>query len=330
MKIMQSALAMASSREYAVSHQIRESLVVRRQPESPKTPPAKEISPISDLDPLETFKAKLLALLIEKLTGKPFDFLTLDPTQLPDEEDLTSFLARLGDLKAASPKKENKESQENWGFRYEYHESYREQETTAFAAAGIVKTSDGREIDFSVGLKMSREFIQENDIQVGNLKDPLVVNFSGTAAELTRTKFRFDLDADGEKDQISFLKPGSGFLALDKNGNGEIDDGKELFGPQSGNGFSELASLDEDENGWIDENDSIFSKLRIWTKNEQGEDKLLGLGEAGVGAVFLGHISTPFSLKDARGDWMGQVRDSGVFLREDGTPGTVQQIDLSL
>jgi hypothetical protein len=99
-------------------------------------------------------------------------------------------------------------------------------EQASFAAQGVVKTTDGKEIAFSYELEMERQFHSETheSVRAGDalLKDPLVINFGGTAAQLTDRKFAFDLDADGTKDQIAWVQPGSGFLALDKNGNGAI------------------------------------------------------------------------------------------------------------
>ena len=72
---------------------------------------------------------------------------------------------------------------------------------------------------------MSREFYSEQNMQVragDALKDPLVINFSGTAAQLGQRDFYFDIDADGSKDQIAFVGEGSGLLALDKNEDGSI------------------------------------------------------------------------------------------------------------
>lgn len=222
---------------------------------------------------------------------------------------------------------------EGFGLVYDYYESHYEYETTSFASEGKILTEDGREIDFSVELNMSREFYSEQslNIRMGDvLKDPLVVNFGGTAAELTQNKFAFDIDMDGTLDQISFIKGHSGYLALDKNEDGVINDGSELFGPATGKGFDELALYDLDGNGWIDENDAIYDKLRIWMKNEDGSDRLMALGEKGIGAIYLGHVDTPFALKDSENNLLGKVASSGVFLYEDGRPGTIQQVDLAV
>ena len=85
------------------------------------------------------------------------------------------------------------------------------------------------------------------------------------------------------------------FLLLDRNEDGKINDGSELFGTKSGDGFRDLSEYDEDRNGWIDENDSVFSKLKVWTKDSEGNDKLLNLKQADVGAIYLGNIDTEFS-----------------------------------
>lgn len=207
-----------------------------------------------------------------------------------------------------------------------------EKECTTFASTGVAKTEDGREISFHVDLSMSREFMQKSESfteQTGYFfTDPLVVNLSGNPASLSDQKFFFDLDADGKEEQISSLNSGSGFLALDKNGDGTINDGNELFGTKSGDGFADLAAYDKDQNGWIDENDSVWNDLKIWTKNEKGEDQLLSLKEAGVGAFFTGKADTQFSLNNENNETNGMIRSTGVFLMENGAAGTLQHVDL--
>lgn len=215
---------------------------------------------------------------------------------------------------------------------YSNQVSVMESESTSFQAAGTVKTADGREIQFNVDVGMSRQFAAyyEENYGIANLQtcDPLVINLDGGIAELTDQKFFFDIDGDGEKDEVSKLASGSGYLAFDKNGDGAINDGNELFGPQSGNGFQDLAQYDSDGNGWIDENDPIWSKLKIWCQNEDGTDSLYSLSDKGVGAICLQNAATDFTLNGSQGQPNGYIRNTGIFLYENGSAGTVQHVDL--
>lgn len=210
---------------------------------------------------------------------------------------------------------------------------YHEEEQLSWNANGVVTTADGKTVSFALDLALSRS-ISWDATQVRTigprLKDPLVINFAGTAAQLSNQRRDFDLDNDGQTENMAMLASGSGFLALDMDENGSIDNGSELFGAQSGDGFADLAQLDDDGNGWIDEGDAAFARLKLWTQNESGEDQLLSLSEVGIGALFLGSERTEFSLKDEQHKLQGQLRSTGVFLRENGTAGTMQQIDLAV
>lgn len=212
-----------------------------------------------------------------------------------------------------------------------YHD---EAEQTQFSTVGTVKTADGREINFNLGLSMSRrfqEYVQTTSAgEFVQLTDPLVINLDTNMTTLSDQKFEFDLDCDGVKDRISQLGGGNGFLALDKNGDGIINDGSELFGTKSGDGFADLAQYDEDGNGWIDENDAIFEKLLIWAKDENGKDELYTLKEAGVGAMCLQRAETDFALNSLKNNQTnGRIRSTGIFLYENGNVGTMQQLDLA-
>ena len=161
------------------------------------------------------------------------------------------------------------------------------------------------------------------------LTDPLVINLDNCAADISDQKFLFDIDADGDMDNISMLGKGSGFLALDQNEDGIINDGSELFGTKSGDGFADLMQYDQDGNGWIDEADEIFDKLRIWQMNEDGTSTLVALGKAGVGAICLGTADTEFSLNSYDNTNNAVIRKTGMFLYENGMVGTMQQVDMA-
>ena len=209
-----------------------------------------------------------------------------------------------------------------------------EKETTCFETTGTAVTADGRKLSFNISLEMSRSFTKmaEENCSFGQprLCDPLVINLKTNAASVSDQKFFFDIDADGIKDEISMLNSNSGYLALDNNEDGIINDGSELFGTSSGNGFKDLLSYDEDGNCWIDEADSIFQKLKIWVMNEDGTSELLNLKEAGLGAIYLGYEDTEFSLKNTENQTNAVIQKTGIFLYENGMSGTVQQLDLAV
>ena len=209
-----------------------------------------------------------------------------------------------------------------------------EYEDTTFASTGKINTADGRTIDFNIEFSMSRAFTEKfNSLSVTEMFvcDPLILNLNDNTVSVTDQKFRFDLDADGKEEEISFAGRGSGFLALDKNNDGKINDGSELFGTKSGDGFGDLASYDEDGNGWIDENDSVYHKLKVWMKDDEGNDRLISIQKADVGAIYLGSADTQFNLNNDENLTNGVLRKTGVFLHEsDGRVGTVSHVDLTL
>lgn len=350
MIVKDSNIWMASSHEAQTTHERRERLltwvgerpvepVEERSPAAPDAEldlsalaaslaPVRRTEVIEEWDDdaygvIETLEMRLVEMLVRMLTGKNVDIET--PAEVAEayvEDALTVETVEGG----GSP------GMQGWGIEYDFYESRVERESMGFAAEGLVKTADGREIDIEVNLRMSREFAEVNQIsyRAGDavMKDPLVINFNGRGAQLTKTKFAFDLDMDGREEQVSFVRPGSGFLALDKNEDGKINDGGELFGPQTDDGFGELAAYDDDGNGWIDEADAVWSKLRIWTKGSDGEDRLFALGKAGIGAIYLGHEETEFSLKDRQNEQHGRIRATSFFLYEQGGAGIVQELDL--
>ncbi|MBO1317720.1 hypothetical protein [Acanthopleuribacter pedis] len=273
-------------------------------------------------------KADLVKQLLEKIFKKKVD--------LPDVED---FLKEPGGAPGqgapAAPgqgRGQGAQGQPGFGLEYDFYQRYSESERTDFAASGVIETADGRSINFDVALSMQRSYETETSISIragAQLTDPLVLNFNGNAAELSSGSFEFDLDSDGQAEEMRFLSGGSGFLAIDRNGDGAINDGSELFGTKSGNGFADLAAYDEDGNQFIDENDSVYSKLRIYNKDAEGNDQISTLAEKDVGAIYLGYEETPFTIKDENNETLAQVRSSGVFLKESGGVGTVQQVDLA-
>lgn len=270
----------------------------------------------------------LVRQLLEWLTGRKIRLLERLPESPPAELDPPAVDAHAAPRPSPAPA---------WGFEFTLRNVYEETEHSSFSVTGIVRTEDGREISLSLHVAMSRAYRQETHLTLragaAERKDPLVVNFAGTAVELAAAlgqRFRFDLDGDGTDESLPLLGAGSGFLALDHDDNGRIDSGRELFGPQSGRGFTELARLDEDGNGWIDARDAAFARLKVWQPAAEGPGTLRSLADLGIGALALAHLATPFALRGPGNTDLGQVKASGFYLRLDGEAGSLQEIDLTV
>ena len=336
MKIADYSLAMQSSHSWSEQRSATENLRVW----SPQSAPLPSLAETVTISPAARQKADaasaadktsdnvsndpnmhVLIMLIERLTGQKvrvFDASQLTATHSSSAQASVSVQAQ-----NSGP-----------GMEYSRVSSYSVSEQTTLQASGVIRTQDGQEISFNLNLSMQFQYSETSStsLSTGNVPrktDPLVINFNGNAAQLSSQRFAFDLNADGTQEQISAPVSGSGFLALDLNDNGKIDNGKELFGPASGNGFGELAQYDADHNGWIDENDAAFQLLKVWSKDAAGNDKLDSLASSGVGAISLQSVATPFDLKTARNQLLGTVRSSGAVINENGSAGSVQQIDLA-
>lgn len=213
--------------------------------------------------------------------------------------------------------------------------TFSQKENTRFCSQGVVQTEEGKNIDFSIDLHMRREYVNETlntAREEGAIQwiDPLVLTFEGQMPELSDCRFSFDLDTDGQKEEIALLKAGVGFLSFDQNRDGLINDGGELFGPSTGRGFDELKSYDLDHNQWIDENDAIYKELSIWTPDENGGGAIMSLKEKSVGAIYLGHAETLFTLKEPKHQLNAcNIKESGIFLTEEGQSGVIQELDFN-
>lgn len=348
MIITQSAIAMESQYRYREERVVTERLEVQSGNPPPEplpdesapdpnrhavtvdiSAPPKRLDLSSPLDAQGRLQMMILQHLYEAMTGRRMTLMA--PQDLPRGPEAATVEVSSLDI-AAVASQPAAESEGDAGMIYQRNSYYAEREAFSVATQGIVHTADGREIAISAALHMSREYVEQSSLTItaGNvvMTDPLVINFDGLGAQLDTTRFAFDLDSDGDAEQIASLRPGSGYLALDKNGDGAITNGSELFGPQTGQGFAELARHDEDGNGFIDEGDSIYHQLRIWQRHEDGSSSLMALGDVNLGAIYLGHVSTPLQLTGPGNETLGEITHSGLYIREDGSTGVAQQINL--
>jgi hypothetical protein len=147
----------------------------------------------------------------------------------------------------------------------------------------------------------------------------------------------FDHDGNGFAEQTAWVSADNGILVWDRNGDGEINNGKELFGGytflKDGNlaktSYQALAELDANGDGQIDEKDSAYSQLRVWQNG--GERGYLGssvseggirtLSELGITAIQTSY--TPSKFIDSNGN---QHRQVGTYKRTDGSIGVTADI----
>jgi hypothetical protein len=144
---------------------------------------------------------------------------------------------------------------------------------------GILQYNQAK-IDYEKGVKegISAEFamaaVMVFKVIPCNVSDPIVLDLDGDGIELLNiTKgVDFDLYGTGSKQAVAWVAPDDGLLVLDRNLNGTIDDGTELFGNLTddfSDGFEHLAELDRAEfggnsDGVIDANDAAFAHLMVW------------------------------------------------------------------
>jgi hypothetical protein len=273
------------------------------------------------------FRLKIFKDLVEMFTGK--EIKVYQPEENAAEEGIEPPDTQQPSETAQAS---NAPQSVGWGIDYQYKETHYTKESFTMNASGSVVTESGAKLSFNTTLSMSRESYEELSVSLkagDALIDPLMINFSGAGVSLSDQKFQFDLTMDGIEELISAPLKGSGFLAYDKNGDGIINDGSELFGPSNGNGFAELAALDDDKNGWIDENDSSFSSLRVWEKDPDGIDTVSKLLDRNIGAIYTGNTATNYNLIDSNKNLAGVINQSGVWLNEKtGMAGVISEVDL--
>ncbi|THB69527.1 MAG: hypothetical protein D6B28_11155 [Gammaproteobacteria bacterium] len=173
-----------------------------------------------------------------------------------------------------------------------------------------------------VSLSISSEQSQNNQVQQS---DPLAFDMDGNGLQTTGVTngVNFDINADGVTDKTSFVSGNDAFLALDKNNNSRIDNGKELFGDQNGasNGYEELRKYDSNHDNKIDRNDHVYDRLRLFRIDSKGNQVLSSLKDSGIKSIALGYQHTQQALNQ-----YDTVTQKSAFERTDGTTGVTGDI----
>ena len=168
----------------------------------------------------------------------------------------------------------------------------------------------------------------ELDMTVGNISlSPLVLDLDGDGVELydiDETVTFFDLDGDGVLEATGWVAPDDGLLAFDRNGDGVINDGTELFGDQGGafgHGFAALATMDSNADDVIDANDAEFENLLVWRDLNgdgiSGEGELMTLSDLGIISISLEADDTGYA------DGMNYISHTATFTFADGTEHSI-------
>ncbi|HEX9061977.1 MAG TPA: calcium-binding protein, partial [Clostridia bacterium] len=158
--------------------------------------------------------------------------------------------------------------------------------------------------------------------------DPVILDLDGDGIETTNINSGtyFDLDANGFAEKSAWVKGDDGLLVLDRNNDGVIEGGSELFGDQTvlsngnpaANGYQALLELDTNKDGKIDANDARFSELKIWKdSNEDGyseTNELFTLQDLGIKSLNL--VYTNSNTLDSNGNTISRVSS---FEKIDGT-----------
>jgi Ca2+-binding RTX toxin-like protein len=161
-------------------------------------------------------------------------------------------------------------------------------------------------------------------------RDPIILDLGGDGVELTSltgSNVNFDYAGDGFAERTGWVSPNDGILAIDLNSNGKIDNGLELFGSPTQDGFAILEKLDTNADGVIDALDADFDKLLIWRDlNQNGVSdagELQSLSEAGIASVSL-------YTQKLNGTNAGNSLGYGAaFTRTDATTGTAETVYFS-
>lgn len=161
-------------------------------------------------------------------------------------------------------------------------------------------------------------YANSKEATISSPRDPLILDLDHDGIETVRlgSGVFFDHSGDGFAEQSGWVASDDGFLVMDRNGDGIINDGKEMFGNETilsngkkaANGFEALAELDSNHDGRINEADAGFSHLKVLKGFSQDGYQIYTLDELGIQSIDLD--STVVGLADSEGNT--QVR-TGSF-----------------
>jgi hypothetical protein len=302
-----------------------------------KTPAKGEVEQLIYEKPKEV-KLQLMVLVLERFLGRALDIsdfsLTANKNQqsnstangssVLNKDIFTPPGGELINIDGQSFQQGDVVSVEQWNSR---------EQQLDYQVQGTFKVNE-RELflDYKYSLASEQVSYSKIEMSVEALKDPIIVQFGAQGLGEISGQKDFDINQDSSLNILPVFSGDVGYLVYDKNHNNKADDGGELFGPETGQGFTELALLDSNKNGFIDAEDQHFEKLYLWQpgKDNNQAEQWLSLKEAEIQAISVSATSTPYDFYDQQGEIQAQLRQSSFAISDNGTGRGVHQVDVRI
>lgn len=281
-------------------------------------------------------KLQLMVLILEKFLGRSFDIsdfsadLNIEHSEKANGDPLSVYELfstssdELISIDGAFFQSDDLLSVEQW---------HSNEQQLNYQVQGEFKVNE-QYLSLNYNLRITSEHNSYRKIEISAkaLKDPILVQFGSRGLGNIEGQKDFAINQDHTLDNLPIFSGDVGYLVYDKNNNQQADDGSELFGPKTGQGFVELAQLDSNKNGFIDLDDQYFEQLYIWQPSDSNNqtEQWLSLKDAKIQAISLSSISTPFDFYDQQGKIQAQLRQSSFAISEEGIGRGVHQVDVRI
>ncbi|NQY79304.1 MAG: hypothetical protein HRT47_03220 [Candidatus Caenarcaniphilales bacterium] len=192
--------------------------------------------------------------------------------------------------------------------------------------AGAGGYNGAEEFSGKTSMKIGDMLLEDVEtMSIHRMSTPLILDLDGDGIDLSSKEdgVTFDLTGDGVRDETAWTDAQNtfddAFLVLDKNNDGQVNSGKELFGDQNGedNGFDELATYDTNNDGVINSDDEVFEDLKLWADMDAdgkvGEGEMKSLAELGIKSLNTGFTGEKGDVTDEYGNDLSM---QGSFTRE--------------
>ncbi len=175
-------------------------------------------------------------------------------------------------------------------------------------------------VNFTFDIQSGRAIVQVE----GAMADPLVLDLNGNGIETTTLQqgINFDINGDGTEEKTAFVTGGDGLLALDRNHDGKITSGTELFGDQNGaeDGFMELAKFDSNNDSIINRDDPVFKDLKVMIVTGKNSE-LYSLDRLDISEISLAEKNKAGFYNNGN-----YIKETANFKRTDGSHGTIGEV----